>query len=130
MWKFDAATHSISLTKTITVNEFEVRNVALADDYIVASSMDKKLLIWDRITGLKMTYVRSSSFLCNDDEASLDEEDYVYPLSLSCHGNLLVSGNHLGCTICVWDMKTGKLLKTHEHPDKEDIMKSNLSVLK
>lgn len=47
VWKFDAATHSISLTKTITVNEFEVRNVALADDYIVASSMDKKLLIWE-----------------------------------------------------------------------------------
>jgi len=52
--KLDA--NEISLVKTITVPNWEVVNVALAEDYIVASSKDKKVHIWNRSTGDKMVY--------------------------------------------------------------------------
>ena len=60
-WDFDAATNKISLTRTITVNDWEVRNIALSNDYIIATTEDKKKLfalpnfdaeIFKEITGI------------------------------------------------------------------------------
>ena len=56
VWKLDATNDEITLIKTIDVPNWEVTNVALAEDYIVASSKDKKVHIWNRSTGDKMVY--------------------------------------------------------------------------
>ena len=85
VWKLDATTDSVSLTKTITVVEFEVKNVALAEDYIVVSSENKKVHVWNRGTGEKMAYHTTffrGNTLCDiglvgDDE--LTEDDLFTP---------------------------------------------------
>jgi len=126
--KLDASKNEITLVKTIDT-EWEVTNVALAEDYIVASSKDKKVHIWNRSTGDKMVYEwrsgTTSDALC--DVESTDRlrhnEGLVRPLLLSCHGHILVSTSHIGCAICVWDMKTGELLKRHNEANEEDGVK-------
>ena len=136
VWKFDKSSNNAILVKTISVNEFEVGNVALADDYIIASTVDKKIHIWNRSTGVKKVYHRHRpgrrvalcTFLCNDGDDGINEQDYVFPLSLYCHGRILVSSNHVGCGICIWDMKTGQLLKRHDDPEKEVIMQKAIEV--
>lgn len=131
VWKFDAATSNISLTNTIT-SEFEINNVALSEDYIIASGEDlkKKLRVWNRSTGDKMVYRRPGpkdrmvtvDVLCdvvideNDEDDVLYENDYIHPLCLSCHGNILVSTSTTKCTMCIWDIKTGQLLKKYNDP--------------
>jgi len=117
--KLDAAKNEISLVKTIDVPNWEVFNVALAEDYIVASSTDKNVHIWNRSTGDKMVYVlqggTTREALCDvgvDDELSQNELPFS-PLHFSCHGRILVSTSHIGCAVCIWDMKTGELLKRH-----------------
>jgi len=122
--KLDASKNGISLVKTIDVPNWRVNNVALAEDYIVASSKDKKVHIWNRSTGDKMVFGlldgTARDALCDvgvDDRLRPDEEGFVRPLSFSCHGNILVSTSHIGWAVCIWDMKTGELLKRHMLPD-------------
>jgi len=57
-----------------------------------------------------------------DDELSQNEL-LVHPLSLSCHGHILVSTSHIGCAVCIWDMKTGKLLKRHNEAKEQGVVK-------
>jgi len=113
--------------KTINVDDIEVNNVALAEDYIVACSHDKKVHIWNRNTGGKMVYTTPGTeqvdALCDheldeDDEEILIEEA-IYPLHFSCHGHILVSTSHIGCAICIWNMKTGQLLGRYNNADEE-----------
>ena len=42
-------------------------------------------------------------------------------MSLSCHGRILVSTSHIGCALCVCDMKTGELLKRHNEAEGEGV---------
>jgi len=111
VWKFDAATHSISLMNTITVNEFEVRGVALAEDYIAASVIGnyytgRKAHIWNRKTGEKMVYA---------DEDSLYEDHLsIYRPCLFCYGHILVSTSKRKSILCVWNMKTGRLIQRYD----------------
>ena len=129
VWKLDS--DDISLIKAIDVPNWEVINVALAEDYIVASSKNKKVHIWNRSTGDKMVYskaderrgVVSYGHLCDVGitQQLPHDEEYVWPLLLSCHGRILVSTSHIGCAICIWDMKTGKLLKRHNEASEEGV---------
>ena len=132
VWKLDAAKNEIALINTITLPNWEVNNVALAEDYIVASSnKDKKVHIWNRSTGDKMvyretfagvSYTYSYEQLC---DVGCDEELWNashWPLQLSCHGRILVSTSHIGCALCIWDMKTGKLLKRHNEADEQGVV--------
>lgn len=128
VWKLDAANNDLTLIKTIIVPIWEVTNVALAKDYIVASSKNKKLHTWNRRTGEKMVYGLQGGetrvALCDvgvEDELPHDEE-IVQTSFLSCHGHILVSTSHIGCAICIWDMKTGKLLKRHNEADEEGVV--------
>ena len=130
VWKLDS--DDISLIKAIDVPNWEVINVALAEDYIVASSKNKKVHIWNRSTGDKMVYskaderrgVVSYGHLCDVGitQQLPHDEEYVWPLLLSCHGRILVSTSHIGCAICIWDMKTGKLLKRHNEADEQGVV--------
>ena len=120
VWNFDSATNNISLANTITVNDWEVStgNVALAEDYIIAATRYKQIHIWDRITGAKVF-----DALCDtdvDDIDMLNEDDFIHPLQMSIHGHIMVTTSHIGCALCVWDMKTGQLLKRHKYQREED----------
>ena len=132
VWKFDAANNNIILVKTIDVPDWGVTNVALAEDYIVASSKNKKVHIWNRSTGDKMVYglqggTTARDALCDVPGVTLGprsrNESGRVPLSLSCHGHILVSTSHVGCALCVWDMKTGELLKRHNEAKEESGVK-------
>ena len=103
------------MIKRITVNSCELKgiNLALAEDYIVASFLDKKIYVWDRNTG------KCKGRVSAPNERKLRGDNFIYPLHLSCHGHILVSSNHRGCDICVWNMKTGQLLKRHVAPEIE-----------
>jgi len=127
VFKLDATNNEINLVKTIDVPNWEVTNVALADDYIVASSKNKKVHIWNRNTGDKMVYGlqggKTRDALCDiGHHISYEAEDFVWPLSLSCHGHILVSTSHIGCAICIWNMKTGELLKRHNEANEEGVV--------
>ena len=58
----------------------------------------------------------------NGHQSRYEEEEFVWPLSLSCHGRILVSTSHVGCAICVWDMKTGELLKRHDEANEQGVV--------
>jgi len=132
VWKLDATNNEITLVMTIDVPNWDVTNVALAEDYIVASSKNKKVHIWNRSTGDKMLYrkadefwgVVSSGHLCDVgiSQQLPHDEEFVWPLFLSCHGNILVSTSHIGCAICIWDMKTGELIKRHNEADEQGVV--------
>ena len=121
VWNFDAVKNNISLDNTITVNDWEVStgNVALADDYIIAATRYKQIHIWDRITGAKVFDALCDSDIIDDIDMFI-EDDFIYPLHMSIHGYLLVTTSHIGGALCVWDMKTGQLLKRHEYQWDED----------
>jgi len=112
VWKFEAANNEISLTKTIKT-EWELTNVALAEDYIVASSEYRNVHIWNRSTGDKMAY----DYLYDVEPDEEEDDEYLLPLCLTCLGHILVSTSHAGCALCIWDMRTGELLKRHEQLD-------------
>ena len=114
VWKFDTESSNATLIQTI-ITQKAISNAALAKDYIVGTSDNKKLDIWHRISG-ELLY----SNLCDvgeDDE--LDEDEANYPITMSCHGNLLISTSHIGCALCVWNLKTGQLLKRYTHAEDE-----------
>jgi len=129
VWKLEATNNEITLIKTIDVPDWEVTNVALTEDYIVASSKDKQLHIWNRSTGDKVVYGlrdgTTKNSLCDVPGVTLGTRTRYgrAPLSLSCHGRILVSTSHVGCAVCVWDMKTGELLKRHNEAKEESGVK-------
>ena len=56
VYKLDKETNNATLIKSIDVGDLAVANVALAEDYIVICSHDRKIHIWNRNTGEKMVY--------------------------------------------------------------------------
>ena len=73
VYKFDKDTNSATLVKTIDLGDFAVANVALAEEYIVACSDDRKVHIWNRSSGDKMAYTTRDAleeldYLCDDVE--------------------------------------------------------------
>jgi len=133
IYKFDKETNSATQVNTIGVGVLDVNNVALAEDYIVICSSDMKIHVWNRNTGEKMVYTTPEAeqvdALCDvdldeDEEEELLEAGYS-ELQLSCHGHILVSTSRIGCAICIWNMKTGQLLKRHNEANEEEVTESN-----
>ncbi|KAL9181670.1 hypothetical protein ACHAXT_012013 [Thalassiosira profunda] len=105
------APYTAILTQTIETGNLRIGNTALADEYIVASE-GKMINVWSRSSGKKV----------HKDLFDEDPEDNVRdprPVSMSCHGHLLVSTSRIGCALCIWNIKTGKLLKRYNHASDE-----------
>lgn len=113
--------------------DWRIYNVALADDYIIACSDDNCIHVWNRSTGDKMVYkwrvgTRNAGTRNALADVHLDENeelDLSCPLYFSVHGNILVStsrkvstSSFFSCAICIWNMKTGRLLKRYDDGDK------------
>ena len=84
---FDATNESMAIEQTVSTGSASIRSVALADEYIVGGSKDKKLHVWDRSTGKRL-----HSDLCDADYRGydeLEEDDAIYPLGLHCQGHVL-----------------------------------------
>ena len=57
VWSLSAESDQVSRTQTIEVEDIDLNQVALADEYIIGTSHDKKIHVWDRTTGEKKPYV-------------------------------------------------------------------------
>ena len=135
IYKFDKETNSATQVNTIGVGVLDVNNIALAEDYIVASSSDKKIHVWNRSTGDLMEYERVVSHggseqvdaLCDFELDENEEEELMeagYELHFSCQ-HILVSTSRIGCAICIWNLKTGQLLMRHDEANEEGKVESN-----
>lgn len=113
-WSLDAEADCVSRTLTIQAG-VELGDVAMGEDFIVGSSRDKKIHVWERHTSEKKPFI-----LCDvEEDDQLGEEDCIFPLRMSCHGHMLVTASHLGCALCVWNIKTGQLLNKYNDADEE-----------
>jgi WD40 repeat protein len=126
VWSFDATTDQITQTQLIEAG-IGLRNVVMAEDFIVGACAERKIHVWNRRTKEKMPYI-----LCDVDE---DDEivriDLVYARCMSLHGHTFVTNSYLGCALCVWNVKTGELLKKYNDavdgqwvdllPDRTDV---------
>mmetsp|Transcript_12752 Transcript_12752/g.25574 ORF Transcript_12752/g.25574 Transcript_12752/m.25574 type:complete len:481 (+) Transcript_12752:175-1617(+) len=127
IWSLDVANDTLDKVKFIDVagddEDIQIDNVALGDDYIIGSSTDRDIHVWDRYTGEKLPNV-----LCDIEEEDdrLSPDDIIRELHLWCHGHILISSSHLGNKLCIWNVKSGVLLKEHsleldELPDGNDL---------
>lgn len=110
VWKVDHVLGSIFPLITIPT-AFPISSIVLSASYVVGSSESKVMRVW----------ARESKDLVHKDicdlpeESRLDEiDDLYYPLSMVVvNGDLLVTSSNEGNALCVWNLKTGVLLKRH-----------------
>ena len=108
IWKLDVEADTITRTQAIRP-EFKLNETVLGEDFIAGSCELKKIHVWDRHNKHK-----TQSFLCDvEEDDELDLHDIIYPLHMVFHGHMLVTTSYVGDAICVWNMKTGQLLKRH-----------------
>eukprot|EP00984_Skeletonema_dohrnii_P022301 scaffold11434_cov104-Skeletonema_dohrnii-CCMP3373.AAC.1 len=124
IWSLDVANDTLDLVKLIDYDEdLQIVSIALGDDYIIGSSTLRDIHVWDSSTGEKLPHV-----LCDIEEEDdrLSPDYIIRPLQLWCHGHILISSSHLGNKLCIWNVKSGDLLKEHslnldELPDGNDL---------
>ena len=116
IWRLDVEQSKAIRTNTLgVVDELSIAHVAISDDFVVASCEMKKIHIWDRRTETKI------HTLCdvNEDE-QLEPEEIVYPLCMKIYGGFfLVSASHLGNALCIWNMRTGELMRKYRNAEDE-----------
>ena len=117
VWKLDAVTSRISLERTFTQRSlacWDVINVALSKDYVIASCENRRVHIWNRNTG------ETDCDYLTDVGTDYDHhhEEYLPPLCLTCFGHILVVTSYIGCTLCIFDMKAQDWLKSHKILDQ------------
>jgi hypothetical protein len=112
VWNLETEADVITRTQTIFHADERVDQVVLTDDYIIGNTLWGNIFIWDRKTGEKM---RRGFPLFEDHEFG---NYYRLSTYMSCHGHILVSTSHISeCALCVWNIKTGQLLKKWSDPD-------------
>ena len=128
IWRLDVEQSKAIHTTTLGVADgLSIAYVAISDDFVVASCQLKKIHIWDRRTGTKM------HTLCdvNEDE-QLDPAEIIYPLCMKIYGgSFLVSASHLGHALCIWNMRTGELMRKYRNAEDErevDMLPDGLDV--
>jgi WD40 repeat protein len=109
VWKLDTAAGEMEPVQRVQVEAtLCVKTVALAESFVVASCNEKKLHVFDRKGGQKVhTLCDVNCF------QQLDADELVYPLALVTMGDLLITSSHIGNALCIWNLKTGQLLKRH-----------------
>jgi hypothetical protein len=120
IWKFDAQNNSLALLQSLRVSaDIDQMEVALTSRYVAASCESRRIHVWDRESGQKL------HTLCDaEDHMLFDAEDVNHtlyrrrkqlqnPLMMIPFGHLLFSISYCSLYICVWNIKTGTLLKKH-----------------
>lgn len=115
VWTLDTEADDIIQAQTIGTRVI-LREVVLGEDFIVGSCGRKMIHVWDRHTEEK-----TQDLLCDieEDDDQLSPIDINYHLQLSFHGHILVTTSHIGVAICIWNVKTGSLLKRLNNADEE-----------
>lgn len=110
IWTVDVENDRMVQTQTISIH-INLSAISLTDDYVIGACVRRKIHVWNRTTGSKMWYNGVDS-LCDVREWQLlDEDEFLYGLQMSCHGHILVTTSHLGCALCIWNIRTGELLR-------------------
>jgi hypothetical protein len=114
VWKFDAAAGEIEPVQRVVVEEDLLydNTVALAESFVVVSCNEQKLHVFDRKGGQKV------HTLCHvDEDEQVDFHALADPLAMITMGDLLIASSHasshIGNALCIWNLKTGQLLKRH-----------------
>ncbi|KAL9181677.1 hypothetical protein ACHAXT_012020 [Thalassiosira profunda] len=129
---FDETAGTASLIQTIQTADLSISlgNVALSDEYIVGASRQKKIYVWSRNAGNLLH--RDLCDVAEEDQIDVltianEVEDRGLDRSISlalglpfyCRGHILVSTSHLGCALCIWNVKKGQLLKRYNNSVEE-----------
>lgn len=82
--------------------------LAVGQRYIAASTPDdgKKIHVFDRGNGLE-------KWALGDDQTET-VQDCIWGISMQIVGDLLVSSSQLGNALCIWQMRTGTLLRRYD----------------
>ena len=114
VWTLDTEADDIIQAHTIGTSVI-LREVVLGEDFIVGSCGRKMIHVWDRHTGEK-----TQDLLCDieEDDDQLSPIDIIHHLRMSFHGHILVTTSHIGVAICIWNVKTGRLLKRYNDADE------------
>jgi len=95
-----------------------VDSVAVSRSYLVLSPKPqafKQIRVYD------MESKKLLHCLCDHDPNDGDEddneerEDLIYPLQMEIIGDLLISTSTYGNALCVWQLRTGSMLRRHEN---------------
>ena len=116
IWRLDVQKSKAIHTNTLGVaDRLSIAQVAISDDFAVASCQMKKIHVWDRRTGVKM------HTLCDVNEhEQLEPDEIIYPLCMQVYGGFfLVSASHLGNALCIWNMRTGELMRKYRDAEDE-----------
>jgi hypothetical protein len=93
-------------------------SLAVSNRFVVGSPGEtKRIRIYDKKTGCML------HDLCDvtDDEEMYEADEIIYGLQMEAIGDLLVSSSYKGCALCVWQMRTGTLLRRYEDSFKLNI---------
>ncbi len=123
----DASVGTVSPIQTIDIKDINVYGsygmdpkIAVTDSFVALSTCEKKIDVWDRQSGTRL-----HSALCDVDASEeLEEEDYEViskKIPFVTMGHLLIAASHLGCALCIWNLKTGRLLKRHNDASEQRI---------
>jgi hypothetical protein len=129
LWKLDVQSSQAEHIRDIQDDDDEISgnfdSISLSNCF-VACSRSSRVYIFDRESGKKLHN------LCDLEDEDKDVDfDTVYPLTMEAVGDLLVTTSIYGCALCVWQMRTGTLLRRYEdaferriayrHPEGSDV---------
>ncbi|GKY92262.1 hypothetical protein MPSEU_000197300 [Mayamaea pseudoterrestris] len=92
------------------------QTIAVTDRYVAGNVDDGIVQVYDRSTGerlhnlIEKEHPGPDGFDDDDDD---EDEALLYPIYMVAIGDLLVTSSMRGNAICVWQMKTGTLLKSY-----------------
>jgi len=123
IYGFDASLGNVTHSQTLVVDDSVMLGTTMAfnDNFVAVSTRDKKIDIWERKSGTKC--FSGLCDVCPDDELDEEDREFVGPeIPMIAMGHLLITSSHLGCAICVWNMKTGHLLKRHDDANEQRLI--------
>jgi len=116
IWSLDETSSQIPSVKEIDAHDLNVQAIAVGERFIAACDGAKKIHVFEFNSGKKLY-----SSLCDvSEDEELGEDDVIFPVSMEPVGDLLVSTSHVGHALCIWNMKSGHLLKRYTHAFRQN----------
>lgn len=112
VWQLDGTASRVEPVKDLTDERISgtIDSIAMSQSYTVLSRsfQARRIRVYD---GQSHELLHC---LCDIDEDDTDDEDAIFPLTMEIIGDLLVSKSYYGNALCIWQMRTGTLLRRHE----------------
>jgi len=113
VWELDKKDSTVEIVKSFDWGlGYQVRSVVLGERYIAASYQAGLIHIYDAATGSLL-----HRDLCDvpENQRLNPVARWLLPVAMTIVGDLLISASHLGAAaLCIWNMRTGCLLRRHD----------------